>query len=830
MTEPTPLPDLALEEAPENSVAAIRHSILERLVYSVGKDVESATERDWMFAVFHAVRDRIVKRWRESVQEARRQNLKRVYYLSMEFLTGRALTNALLSSGLYEPVRQACAQLGADFDALVEIEHDAALGNGGLGRLAACFLDSIATLGLPGIGYGIRYEYGMFAQRIVAGRQVEEPDYWLVDGNPWEFMRPELSYRVRFGGRLATEGHDGVRWVDTEDVVAVAYDNGVPGHDLRSVATIRLWAARASSAINLEAFNRGDYMGAVEAKNHSENVSRVLYPEDSTEHGKELRLRQEYFFVSASMQDILRRYMRRHTDFDALPDKVAIHLNDTHPALAVPELMRLLVDEHHLAWDAAWSLCNRVFSYTNHTLMAEALETWPVDMMGRLLPRHLRIIFDLNARFLAQVHARFPGDHELLRRVSLIDESGQRRVRMAYLSVLASHKVNGVSRLHSDLIVQTIFADFARIFPDRFCNKTNGITPRRWLSQANPPLSRLIDARIGGGWRLDLDRLAELRPLADDAGFRQAFRQAKLQNKQRLATYISERLEGPRIDPRSLLDVQVKRMHEYKRQLLNVLHVLTRYHRILESPQADWVPRTVIFGGKAASAYHMAKQVIHLINDVARTVNADPVVGDRLKVVFLPNYRVSIAEIVMPAADLSEQISTAGTEASGTGNMKFALNGALTIGTWDGANIEIAEQVGTDNIFIFGLRTEQVAALRAQGYRPRDIYERNFELKYALDRLADGAFSPEEPGRYNDVVRSLLDADHYLLLADYEDYVATQERVDAAFRDEEDWSRRAILNVAGMGMFSSDRTVAEYASEIWGLTPMAPTAQNAPRR
>jgi len=812
--------NLAEEPVPTNTVDALRHSILERLTYSVGKDIESATQRDWMFAVFHAVRDRTVKRWRETIQHAREKNAKRVYYLSMEYLTGRALVNALLATDLYDVVKQACTQLGADFDALIEVEPDPALGNGGLGRLAACFMDSIATIGLPGMGYGIRYEYGMFRQRVVNGRQIEEPDYWLVDGNPWEFMRPELCYPVHFGGQLITDENDMVHWWDTEEVIAVAYDNGVPGYGLESVSTMRLWAARASKAINLEAFNRGDYMGAVEAKNRSENVSRVLYPEDSTDHGKELRLRQEYFFVSASMQDILHRYLRNHGDFGALADKVAIHLNDTHPALAIPELMRLLIDDHRLPWDDAWSLCTRIFSYTNHTLMAEALETWPVDMIGRVLPRHLRIIFDINARFLASLHAKFPDDPGLLGRVSLIDENGPRRVRMAYLSVLASHKVNGVSRLHSELIVKTIFADFARIFPDRFCNKTNGITPRRWLGQANPPLATLIDNRIGTGWRRHLGELAQLRPLADDAEFKSAFRLAKQQNKLRLVKHITERLHGPRLDPQGLFDVQVKRMHEYKRQLLNVLHVITRYHRILSQPQANWVPRTVIFAGKAASAYYMAKLVIQLINDVARVVNADKVVGDRLKVVFLPDYRVSLAEIIIPAADLSEQISTAGTEASGTGNMKLALNGALTIGTWDGANIEIAEQVGLDNVFIFGNRTEQVDALRANGYDPKRYYHENFDLKYAIDRLADGAFSPDEPGRYKDIVKTLLESDYYLLLADYADYVATQEKVDDVYRVPTDWTRRSVLNVAGMGMFSSDRTIEEYASEIWGVAPL----------
>ncbi len=808
-------------ETPTNTVAALRHSIMERLTYSVGKDFETATQRDWLFAVFHAVRDRIVKGWRGTLQRSREQNAKRVYYLSMEYLTGRALVNALLAADLYEVVRQACAQLGADFDSLVEAEPDPALGNGGLGRLAACFMDSMATIGLPGMGYGLRYEYGMFSQRIVNGQQVEEPDYWLINGNPWEFMRPELSYTVRFGGRLTCDENDVVQWADTEEVIATAYDNGVPGYGLISVATMRLWAARPSTALNLEAFNRGDYMRAVEEKNRSENVTRVLYPEDSTEHGKELRLRQEYFFVSASMQDILRRYLKKHTDFDALPDKTAIHLNDTHPALAIPELMRLLVDEHHLHWDHAWSLCIRIFSYTNHTLMAEALETWQVDLMGRLLPRHLRIILDINGRFLASVHAQFPNDPALLQRVSLIDEHGERRVRMAYLSVLASHKVNGVSRLHSDLIVHTIFADFARLFPGRFCNKTNGITPRRWLAQANPPLSALLDAHIGPRWRIDLDQLGRLRPLAQEGEFQQAFRLAKQHNKQRLVDYVAGHLHGPKLDPQSLFDVQVKRMHEYKRQLLNVLHVITRYHRILAQPDSNWVPRTVVFAGKAASAYQAAKLVIRLINDVARVVNADPVVDGRLKVVFLPDYRVSLAEIVIPAADLSEQISTAGTEASGTGNMKFALNGALTIGTWDGANIEIAEQVGLDNIFIFGNRTEQVAALRERGYEPRRYYEGNFDLKYALDCLADGAFSREEPDRYGGLVRGLLESDYYQLLADYTDYLAAQDKVDETYRQPTDWTRRAILNVAAMGRFSSDRTIQEYAAEIWGIAPLA---------
>ncbi|MDP3652900.1 MAG: glycogen/starch/alpha-glucan phosphorylase [Rhodoferax sp.] len=805
-------------DKPTNSVEALRRAISNRLVYQVGKDLRSATQRDWLFAVFHAVRDRIMDAWRESLAQAEDQDAKRVYYLSMEFLTGRALTNAMLAAEIYEPVKQACALLGADFDTLIDLEPDAGLGNGGLGRLASCFLDSMASLGLPGIGYGIRYEYGMFAQRIENGQQVEEPDYWLVTGSPWEFMRPEFSYTIRFNGRLAPQDSRCV-WIDAEEVIATAYDIGVPGYKMRSVVTMRLWTARASGGVNLDAFNRGDYIQAVEAKNQSENVSRVLYPDDRTEHGRELRLRQEYFFVSASLQDILRRHLKKHSGFEQLADKVAIHLNDTHPALAVPELMRLLMDEHHVVWEAAWSLCTRIFSYTNHTLMEEALETWPVDLLTRVLPRHMGLIYDINARFLAEVHHRYPEDNALMRRISLIEERGIRRVRMAHLSALASHKINGVSALHSQLMVDTIFGDFAKMYPDRFCNKTNGITPRRWLAQANPSLAALIDSHIGPDWRGDLDQLERLQDLADQPAFQNAFRLAKQHNKRRLTDVIAK-ISGVLVDPDSLFDVQVKRMHEYKRQLLNVLHVMTRYHRILAQPRANWVPRTVVFAGKAASAYYMAKLIIRLINDVARVVNHDPRIGGQLRVVFIPNYRVSLAEIIIPAANLSEQISTAGTEASGTGNMKLALNGALTIGTWDGANIEIANTVGPDNIFIFGNRTEKVAEIRGQGYRPRDYYDNNFDLKYAIDRLAEGAFSPEEPQRYREIVNTLLESDHYQLLADYADYVATQDKVDELYRRPAAWTRSAILNVAGMGGFSSDRTIREYASEIWGVNPV----------
>lgn len=800
-------------------VEALKRAIANKLMYQIGKNLESALPEDWLHAVAYAVRDHLVERWMKTTRASYAQDVKRVYYLSMEFLIGRSLGNAMLALELVGPVRQALRELDIDPDSLPELEPDAALGNGGLGRLAACFLDSMATLGLPGFGYGIRYDYGMFRQQIIDGQQVEVPDYWLTHGNPWEFPRPEIRMRVRFGGHLEEQG-DTVRWVGTEDVLAMAYDSIIPGYGTEVTNTLRLWSARATEEIDLSAFNRGNYFGAVESKNHSENVSRVLYPDDSTVSGRELRLRQEYFFVSASLQDILRRHRIGHSDFDGLPDKVSIHLNDTHPVLAVPELMRLLVDEHGLKWDRAWALCQRVFSYTNHTLMHESLETWPLDMLGRVLPRHLRIIFDINARFLAELTARFGHDVDLMRRVSLIDEHGERRVRMAYLAIVASHSVNGVSALHSALMRESIFADFARIWPQRFNNKTNGVTPRRWLAHANPGLAGLIDSRIGPGWRRDLDQLSGLRALRDDRDFLHALRAVKHANKLRLAHWIGEHL-GIRIDPNAMFDVHVKRIHEYKRQLLNVLHVITRYQRILAEPEGEHVPRVVIFSGKAASAYQMAKLVIRLINDVAAVINADARVGDRLRVVFIPNFSVSLAELTIPAADLSEQISTAGTEASGTGNMKLALNGALTIGTLDGANVEIREQVGEDNIFIFGHNAAEVAQLRSTGYQPRQHYERDPQLKKALDAIRAGVFSPAEPARYQQIFDVLVNwGDHYQLLADYASYVRTQDAVDALYRKPEEWSRRSLLNIAGMGVFSSDRTIDEYARTIWHTTPV----------
>ena len=797
----------------------LMRSIANKLMYAVGKNAAAARPQDWLQATELAVRDRMVERWMKTTREYYEQDAKRVYYLSMEFLIGRTFTNALLALGIYQEVKEALRGLDIDINELGEMEPDAALGNGGLGRLAACFLDSMATLGISGMGYGIRYDYGMFSQQIVDGRQVEAPDYWLAGGNPWEFPRPEVQYRVRFGGRIEKNA-DQVWWVDGEEVLAMAYDTIIPGYATDTTNTLRLWSAKATAEMDLSAFNRGNYFAAVEDKNHSENVSRVLYPDDSTQSGRELRLRQEYFFVSASMQDMVARHLRNDHSFDTLPDYVAVHLNDTHPVLAVPELLRIMLDEHKLPWSQAWGLVQRIFSYTNHTLMHEALETWPVEMLGRLLPRHLNIIFDINAEFLGSVTEQFGADFDLMRRLSLIDEHGERRVRMAYVAVVASHKINGVSRLHSELMKQSIFADFAKVFPDRFNNKTNGVTPRRWLAQANPALSELVDSHIGPDWRIHLDYLAQLRPLATDLDFVHRFKAAKRQNKLRLVDWVRENM-GIALNPDSLFDVQVKRIHEYKRQLLNVLQVVARYNRILANPGAAWVPRTVVFAGKAASAYHTAKLIIKLINDVAEVVNSDARVGDRLKVVFMPNYSVSLAEMIIPAADLSEQISTAGTEASGTGNMKLALNGALTIGTLDGANIEIMDEVGEDNIFIFGATTPQVTDIRAHGYQPRQLYETQPELRRVLDQIRDGLFSPEEPARFHPLFDLLVNfGDHYLLLADFASYMGAQDRVDDLYRQPEEWARKAILNVAGMGAFSSDRTIAEYADEVWHAKPL----------
>ncbi|MGH1476437.1 glycogen phosphorylase [Yersinia proxima] len=805
--------------SPVVSVDALKHSIAYKLMFIVGKDPSIATKHDWLNATLFAVRDRMVERWLRSNRAQLSQDVRQVYYLSMEFLLGRTLSNALLSMGIYEDIEQALDEMGLNLSELLQEENDPGLGNGGLGRLAACFLDSLATLALPGRGYGIRYEYGMFSQKIVNGQQMESPDNWLEYGNAWEFPRHNTRYKVRFGGRIQQEGSK-TRWLETEEILACAYDQIIPGFDTDATNTLRLWSAQASNEINLGKFNQGDYFAAVEDKNHSENVSRVLYPDDSTYSGRELRLRQEYFLVSATVQDILNRHWTMHQTFENLADKIAIHLNDTHPVLSIPEMMRLLIDEHKFSWMDAWDVVQQVFSYTNHTLMSEALETWPIDMIGKILPRHLQIIFDINDHFLKLVQEQYPNEPELLPRVSIIDENHGRQVRMAWLAVIASHKVNGVSALHSELMVQSLFADFARIFPNRFCNKTNGVTPRRWLGLANRPLAAVLDDSIGHNWRTDLSQLSELEKNIDYVSFLRAVQKAKLENKKRLAIYIAQKLNIV-VNPAALFDVQIKRIHEYKRQLLNVLHVITRYNRILEAPDEKWVPRVVIFAGKAASAYYNAKQIIRLINDVAKVINNDPRINNLLKVVFIPNYSVSLAQLIIPAADLSEQISLAGTEASGTSNMKFALNGALTIGTLDGANVEIREHVGEDNIFIFGNTTEQVEALRNNGYNPRKYYDEDPELHLALTQIATGVFSPEDPHRYTSLFDSLVNlGDHYQLLADYRSYVDTQDQVDTLYRHPDEWTRKTLLNISNMGYFSSDRTIQEYADDIWHIKPI----------
>jgi starch phosphorylase len=801
--------------------AAFHAEIDEKLLTSVAAEPITANTKELYKALSLVAREQLAKRWVQTQVDDRKKKTRRVYYMSMEFLIGRTLNNALSALDLRDKADAAFSTPGGPtLTDVIECEPDAALGNGGLGRLAACFLDSMATLELPSWGYGMRYEYGMFAQSIINGGQVEHPDSWLVDGTPWEFPRPGTHFTVRFGGTAEHHG-EWAEWNAAEAVEARAFDYVIPGHGTDRVSTLRLWKAGAPAQIDLNAFNSGDYARAAEFKNRFENISWVLYPNDSTPAGRELRLRQEYFFVAASLQDILFHHLEENGSLHNLADQVAIHLNDTHPAISVAELMRLLCDDYGMTWADAWKQCKRIFSYTNHTLMPEALETWPVSLMQHLLPRHMRIIYRINHDFLAEVESRFPGNIDLIRRISLIDDGDGReenkRVRMAHLSIVGSHRVNGVSQLHSDLMVQTIFSDFAKLYPGMFHNKTNGVTPRRWLAQANPVLSGLLDDRLGGDWRLKLDRLEELRPAADDRDFRAAFAQAKRGNKLRLAEYI-KRETGVVLNPDSLFDVQVKRIHEYKRQLLNVLHVVTRYNAILHGLDSDAAPRCVIFAGKAASSYYMAKQVIRLIHDVANVINNDPRAHDKLKVVFVPNYGVSVAELIMPAADLSEQISTAGTEASGTGNMKFSLNGALTIGTEDGANIEIRDNVGAENIFIFGNTTPQVEAIRKSGYDPKAIYLNNPLLNETLNKIDGGFFSASERRRYHDVFNALVNyGDHYLLLADYADYVATQAKVDALYKSPDEWHRKAILNVAGMGTFSSDRTIRDYAIDTWNM-------------
>ncbi|MDK9721811.1 MAG: glycogen/starch/alpha-glucan phosphorylase [Rhodospirillales bacterium] len=816
-------------EPPAREVDSFKRRLLEHLVHTVGKDQVTTTSRDWYNALARAVRDLLVEMWMDSTRSTYRGDVKRVYYLSLEFLIGRSLMNNLLNTGFQEIARKALADLGHDLDVIAEEEPEAALGNGGLGRLAACFIDSMATLGIAGYGYGIRYDYGMFAQEIEDGWQSEMPDHWLYHGNPWEFARPEVVYPVRFGGHVETatdpSGRKVHHWKSGEEILAMAYDQPVPGFGAWTVNNTRLWAAKSSRVFDLKRFNQGDYLGSVRQQGESENLSRVLYPDDSTSMGKELRLKQEYFFVCAALKDILRRFRSQHADWNQLPDKVAIQLNDTHPALAVPEMMRLLMDKFGLDWDFAWDLSCRVFSYTNHTLLPEALETWPVSLFESMLPRHLLIIYEINQRFLEEVRARFPGDADLARRVSLIEEDHGRRVRMAHIAFVGSHKVNGVARIHTELMKTTIFSDFHKLYPDRIINKTNGVTPRRWVNQANRGLAHLVKDRVDENWPANLEEFRKLVPLADDKKFRKDFRETKRRNKERLAKLIGEKL-GEKVDPASLFDVHVKRIHEYKRQLLNVLSVIARYNRLKAggSGVKKMAPRTVLLAGKAAPGYHMAKLIIKLIHDVAKHINADPDTSKMLKLVFLPNYNVALAERIIPAADLSQQISTAGTEASGTGNMKLALNGALTIGTRDGANIEIAEEVGEENVFFFGLLADDVMRLREPGaYDPKSVIAANPELAKVLRMLGDGYFSPDDRGRFKPIYDSLVNhGDWYLLCADFADYMAAQDRVDRLWADKEAWTAMSILNVARLGRFSSDVTIMEYAREIWDVAPHRP--------
>lgn len=800
--------------AAERSPLATR--IVDTLIHRIGKDESAARKHDWLEATILTLRDEIIDKWMASTRAAHAAGAKRVYYLSLEFLIGRLLRDALQNLGRNAEVGKALASLGVDLVEIEEIEADAALGNGGLGRLAACFMESLATLDLPAYGYGIRYVNGMFRQRIDDGWQVELPENWLAHGNPWEFERRESAYFIGFGGEVTGTDSGITRWHPAEGVQAVAYDTPVVGWRGKRVNTLRLWSARALDPIRLDAFNAGDHIGALAGQARAESLVRVLYPADSNPSGQELRLRQEYFFSSASIQDIVRRHVQYFGDIKSLPDKAAIQLNDTHPAVAVAELMRLLIDFHHLSFDEAWDLSQRTFGYTNHTLLPEALESWPLPLFERLLPRHMQIVYAVNAKVLRDARHRAGLDDEAISAISLIDEAGERRVRMANLAFMGSHSVNGVAALHTMLMKQTVFADLHRLYPDRINNKTNGITPRRWLMECNPGLTALVRDAIGPGFCDDAAELKALESFAEDASFRERFAEVKRSNKVALADYIRGNI-GLRLDPDALFDVQIKRIHEYKRQLLNIIETVALYDQIRSHPERDWTPRVKIFAGKAASSYHNAKLIIKLANDVARRINNDPSVGGLLRVAFLPNYNVSLAERIIPAADLSEQISTAGLEASGTGNMKLALNGALTIGTLDGANVEIKGHVGDDNIIIFGLTADEVAAKRADGYRPREVIEASAELKQAVNAIASGVFSPDDPDRFKGLMDGLYDHDWFMVAADFDSYAAAQRQVDARWCDQAGWRAAAIRNVANMGWFSSDRTIADYARNIWGV-------------
>ncbi len=819
---PAKVADPIVPESFCTPVENLKEEIRKHMFSFLGKDITRAGIFDYFKALAYTIRERMAEHWIRTQRSYYDESAKRVYYLSLEFLVGRSLKNNVICLGMEEQVRQALAEMGQDFEEVTETEWDAGLGNGGLGRLASCYLDSMATLGIPAYGYGIRYEYGIFHQSIQDGWQVERPDNWLRFGNPWEYDRAGYLFPVQFHGQVRSYTDDAGRlryiWEGGEKVMAMAYDMMIPGYENGNVINMRLWSAKSSRDFNLEFFNSGAYLKAIEDKAKSENISKVLYPQDSFVEGQELRLKQQYFFVAATFHDITRRHLKHHQTFADLPQFVAVQLNDTHPAIAIPELMRILVDDHLMPWDDAWKVCVGTFAYTNHTVMPEALEHWPVDLMTRVLPRHMQIIYEINRRFLDEVRKSHPGDDGLLSRVSLISEDFGKRVRMANLAVLGSHSVNGVSALHSDILKASTFSDFHALFPDRFNNKTNGVTPRRWLRQCNPGLAELITEAIGTGWLTRLERLQELRPFAEDSEFRARWAKVKHRNKQRLAEYARYKI-NKNMDPDTLFDVQVKRIHEYKRQLLNVLHLVSLYDDIRAGKVgADIAPRTVIFGGKAAPGYRMAKLIIRLIHAVSDTIARDPKVAALLNVAFLPNYCVSNAEKIIPGTDLSEQISLAGTEASGTGNMKFALNGALTIGTLDGANVEIRERVGEENFFLFGMTTPEVNALQARGYNPWEFYQKDETLHRVIDLIASGHFSPLQHDLFRPITDALLaNGDRWMLLADFRSYVDTQKQVANLYRARELWVKKSILNTAGMGFFSSDRAIAEYASDIWGV-------------
>jgi starch phosphorylase len=815
-----------MEEAPllEKSVEGLKESILSELKISLARDRSSATKRDWWIATSRAVHSLLVERMITTQSVHNHNNVRRVYYLSLEFLMGRLLINNFYSAGVFEEIVQALAELGLSCEELRNEEYDMGLGNGGLGRLAACFLDSLATLDYPAVGYGIHYQYGLFKQEFHNGWQAELPDAWMAYGTPWEIVRPEYTTEVQLYGHVENVfdnmGNSVPRWVNTKKIVGIPYDIPIAGYATKTVNFLRLWESRASHEFDFAAFNRGGYDEAVQDKNRSETVSKVLYPNDTTESGKELRLVQQYFFVACSLKDIIRRFHKNDTDWQKFPVQVAIQLNDTHPTIAIPELMRLFLDEYHMKWDAAWDLVTRTFAYTNHTLLPEALEKWSVGLMEKVLPRHMQIIFEINDQFLQRVQETWPGDVDKARKLSLIEEGGNKMIRMAHLAVVGSMAVNGVAALHTRLLKSTLFPEFDQLYPGKINNKTNGITPRRWLLACNPRLAKLINARIGTGWEKDLDRLRALEAFADDPEFQRDFMAVKHANKVDLAKIIKDDC-GVEVDPNAIFDVMIKRLHEYKRQHLNLLHILALYRRILQNPDIDMVPRVFIFAAKAAPGYELAKLIIKAINSVASVINTDPRVRGLLKVVFLPNYRVSLAQRIVPAADVSEQISTAGKEASGTGNMKLALNGAVTVGTLDGANVEILEEVGAENLFIFGLTVEEVQALREQGYTPEALLKQDDELRAVVDWVGSNFFTPgEPPGIFNNLYDNLAHHDPFMVLPDFRAYSEAQQKVDEAYRDKARWAKMAILNTARMGKFSSDRTIRQYAGEIWNLPPV----------